>query len=296
MYNNDIETYYTTARSDDTTEAMLYNMKLALPLIFNYKSAIFISALRNTLLSFKKYKTNTISNLDQIVDFFYTRAQQFHAIGMSYGATVLNLADSSDVPLISKINPKDMLEAGPIWAQHLINIICDSEEEDAAVLAGWEYANITFVMDGYSQRAVDLYQQVFLNWNSLLINCYSRNDLATSLKLMLGFTLFKKGFPTYYPWELVKTYLISQPRLREMVDYLKGKGLNIDDIGRTIYTEATIPGGTRAFEGSELGRQLIQHSKELPGLLGFVSLDIISDGSEHLDLNNFHKMKSRFPG
>ena len=73
---------------------------------------------------------------------------------------------------------------------------------------------------------------------------------------------------------------------------LQSKGLNSEEVDKAIFAEATIPGCTGLFQDSEFGRMLTGHNKAMPGLLGYVSIDIISDGLEHKGQKDFHKMTS----
>jgi hypothetical protein len=147
----DIANYFEKARNDDTQDAYLSNMSLARPLVLKYKSKVFMGAEWDTILALKKFRSSPFFTLSQVVDLFYLRAQQFHSLVMTYGASIIELQDDLDIPFIAAIRPQDMIEAGPLGSHHLINAIGNPKAEDAAVLAAWELANTEFIMDGYSQ-------------------------------------------------------------------------------------------------------------------------------------------------
>jgi hypothetical protein len=290
--DKDVANYFQQARADNTNDAMLSNISLARPLVLKYKSKAFIGAQWDTILALKKFRSSPFFTLNQVVELFYIRAQQFHSLSMTYGASILELQDELDIPFIAAIRPQEMVEAGPIGLHHLINSIGNPKAEDAAVLAAWEFANIEFNMSGYNPRVRQAYQEMFMQWNEFLLKQYQRDNIGTSLKLMLGYTLLKKGVYGYYTWELVKKHLIHQTQLVGMEGLLKSKGLNSEEIGKAVFAEATIPGCTGLFQDSEFGRILTGHNKAMPGLLGYISIDIISNGLEHQGQRDFHKMTS----
>jgi hypothetical protein len=108
---------------------------------------------------------------------------------------------------------------------------------------------------------------------------------------MIAFILYKKGVSGYYTLELVKKYLIHSTQYKVMENYLDRKGLNAKQIADALFSEATIPGSTGLFNDSEV-RHFISHNKAMPGLLGYVSIDIISNGLEHHGRKDFQKMTS----
>ncbi len=285
----DMTDYFAQAREDDNPDAYQSNMLLARPLVLEYKSKVFMGALWNTILAFKKFRSARFFTLKNLEDFFYVRAQKFHALALTYGGSVLELHDQMDTELIATIRPQDMLEAGPFYTPHLMYMIGNPKAEDAAVLAAWEYSGVEFNMYGYSERVRKAYEEMFQNFNKFLIKQLDRPNIGTSLKLMLAFTLMKKGIPDYFTWDLVKTHLITPAHLERMELYLRQKGFDSFEVGRTIYTEVGFPGGTGRFD-DEVGRILSNNNRSMPGLLGFIAVDIVSSGLEYESRKGFHKM------